>query len=200
MNRKRGITFAEVLIVVAVILVLAAVVWLALGPAIRKKTFEARVRNDLAQIVVAINIYRGDYDDSLPRSFDALPKDVPRKIKGYDWNRHRIYAPSLSYDQGRYFYTQPQIVQDFIRAGRIHARFDPDHHPIVTAEFFELQHMGKKWVEFRHHGPNGGTEKGLSFHCLGVRLNGSVGPVLSRDEYRHEFANCLSFHGFPKRI
>lgn len=69
----RGFTLIELLIVIAIIAILAAVVFVALDPASRfQKARDARRQSDVESIAAAIVTYQVDNDGSLPAAVSAL--------------------------------------------------------------------------------------------------------------------------------
>lgn len=80
MNKVRGITLVEVLIAVAIVATLVVVLWFVLGPASKGKAIEARIRSELTQIHLAMNLYREDYDGQLPTNFESLTRHVGKDL------------------------------------------------------------------------------------------------------------------------
>lgn len=69
----RGFTLIELLIVIAIIAILAAVVFVALDPASRfSKARNARRQSDVESIAAAVVTYQVDNDGSLPTAVSAL--------------------------------------------------------------------------------------------------------------------------------
>jgi len=69
----RGFTLIELLIVIAIIAILAAVVFVALDPASRfKKARDARRQTDVESVAAAVVTYQVDNDGSLPSAVSAL--------------------------------------------------------------------------------------------------------------------------------
>lgn len=130
--RAPGFTLVEIVVVMGIILVLCAVLWFALGPAVRAKGWEARIRSDLHQIAVAIDLYRQDYDDRLPLSLASLPKTTPQKIDGWP----QVSSYSLGYPtDGTYKYMMSHRMQVFQeRFAKV--KWRPEDDPIVLATFF----------------------------------------------------------------
>ncbi len=69
----RGFTLIELLIVIAIIAILAAVVFVALDPSSRfKKARNARRQSDVENIAAAIVTYQVDNDGSLPTAISGM--------------------------------------------------------------------------------------------------------------------------------
>ncbi|MEI6510810.1 MAG: prepilin-type N-terminal cleavage/methylation domain-containing protein [Candidatus Uhrbacteria bacterium] len=72
-KNTQGFTLIELLIVIAIIAILAAVVFVALDPSSRfKKARDARRQTDVQSIAGAIVTYQVDNDGSLPSAVSAL--------------------------------------------------------------------------------------------------------------------------------
>ena len=72
-RNTQGFTLIELLIVIAIIAILAAVVFVALDPATRfQKARDARRQSDLENVAAAIVTYQVDNDGSLPAAVSAL--------------------------------------------------------------------------------------------------------------------------------
>ena len=72
-KNTQGFTLIELLIVIAIIAILAAVVFVALDPASRfKKARDARRQSDVENIAAAVVTYQVDNDGSLPTAVSAL--------------------------------------------------------------------------------------------------------------------------------
>jgi prepilin-type N-terminal cleavage/methylation domain-containing protein/prepilin-type processing-associated H-X9-DG protein len=64
-NRRRGFTLIELLVVIAIIAILAAILFPVFARA-REAARAASCRSNLKQIGLAINMYRQDYDETMP--------------------------------------------------------------------------------------------------------------------------------------
>ena len=181
--RRRAVTLVEVLVAIAILMLIATIVWLALGPVAKEKSVEARIRSDLKQIVTAVNIYMADNDDKLPLREDALPKGTPKKIEGLD-KHGSIGSP---YGGNGYFYTQPYRMQVFSER---FARYpwDSKSDPIVKAYMrFRVTGQKERYLDFDH---KGGTQWKVREQTLllGGRLDGSIAWFPVTQEFEREFA------------
>jgi len=62
---RRGFTLVELLVVIAIIAILAAILFPVFARA-REAARSASCRSNLKQIGLAINMYRQDYDETMP--------------------------------------------------------------------------------------------------------------------------------------
>lgn len=185
MNRRAlGLTFVEIVVVTAILMVLATVAWLALGPSLKANAVETRIRSDLKQIVSAIHIYMADYDGKLPRNFDVLPPSVPRKIP--ELPRHGSIGSTFG--GNRYFYTQPYHMQIFSEHFAKYP-WDPARDPIVKA-FMRFRVTGNKhaFIDFDHTGAEKLREEKETL-VLGALLDGSIHWFPARQVFEREFAS-----------
>jgi prepilin-type N-terminal cleavage/methylation domain-containing protein len=96
MRGKHGFTLIELMIVIAIIAILAAILFPVFNNA-RKKSLETNCISNLRQLTTAIKMYAGDNDDQFPY---ALYGDLPRSAWGdvifqgyvnndqiYDWRQ-----------------------------------------------------------------------------------------------------------------
>lgn len=72
-KQRKGFTLIELLIVIAIIAILASVVFVAIDPATRfSSARDARRQTDVESIALALSTYQVDNDGSLLPSIDAL--------------------------------------------------------------------------------------------------------------------------------
>lgn len=82
-SQRPGFTLVELLVVIAIIGILISLLVPALGRA-KERAHRAACLNNLRQIVVAVNLYAGDYDGNLPQGGTDYP------------NKHDTHTPILS--------------------------------------------------------------------------------------------------------
>jgi len=188
-TKRNGITLLEVVIVTSILLLLVGVIWFAFRPHMMRGAAEAAVRNDLKQIVAAINIYMIDNDNMYPLSLRSLPKGTPMKCTAFPADgRYRI--ASQGYND--YFYTLPWPLTKVMEKHNSSLTFDPDKHVIVKAWIIEKDLGGHVQVSLRN--PKTGeyrTWPRRNIVILCAWLSGSVkwGPI--RDEWGDEAANYM---------
>jgi prepilin-type N-terminal cleavage/methylation domain-containing protein/prepilin-type processing-associated H-X9-DG protein len=89
--KRRGFTLIELLVVVAIIGILAAILFPVFGR-VREKARSATCQSNLKQIGMGIAMYAQDWD-RYPRGFDAADKYTPQiwngspLINGVDWSQ-----------------------------------------------------------------------------------------------------------------
>jgi len=165
-----GVTLIET-ITITIIVVLTAVIWLAVGPSVKRKGLEARVFSDLRQVAFGYNQYVADNDNKYPLSESSLPSWVPRGPTGnsyFDGLAPHYAGPKT------YSLAHTQIDED--DADRMHCieRWTPENNAIAIAPFIERESPGK--AEERIYGPNGTYRTVRITRALipGVKLDGSV--------------------------
>lgn len=184
--KTKGITLIEVVVVTAIVAVLAMVAWLVLGPSMRVRGLETRIRSDLKQIVSAINIYMADHDGQYPLRRESLPKTIAWSIPGLP--RHGSVGGG---QMGGNFYWYTFIVQQQRYDAKFaRYRFAPEADPIVKGQMLRRDtKMRVNEVDFFYPCREEiRSEKNLL--VLGARLDGSIDwfPVYST--FEREFATC----------
>ena len=101
-HRRRGFTLLELLIVIAIIMVLAAILYPALG-AVRERARQTVCLSNLRQIGTSLHMYAQDYDGIWPTSqFVTLLPEPPgfatiywnEVLRPYVRNRQVFYCPN----------------------------------------------------------------------------------------------------------
>lgn len=140
-NRKSGFTLIEMLVVIVIIAILAAILFPMLARA-RAKAQQTLCLSNMKQAVLALHMYSADYDDYAPTKMgsDAVPATVR-----YPWHLMMAYVGPDS-----------EVMQCSLSAGTFrtprHPKFAPSYHtfgqgwkttlsactmPIKTAYFSE---------------------------------------------------------------
>lgn len=71
-SRIRGFSLVEVLIVMAIIMIVSAIVWLAVGGRSKLAAKQTIIKSDMHQVILAANLYRNDNDQELPLSWKGM--------------------------------------------------------------------------------------------------------------------------------
>jgi prepilin-type N-terminal cleavage/methylation domain-containing protein len=88
---RRGFTLIEVLVVIAIIAILAAIIFPTFARA-REKGRVARCTANLRQIGMALSMYGQDYDDRFPWAVDPVDKNRPDIWQFYPYWRDLILS------------------------------------------------------------------------------------------------------------
>lgn len=109
-RRNSGFTLVELLVVIAVIAVLAAVVIPRFGDSLRVST-EGYTKGSLGTIRKALNVYYGDmegqYPDDIPtltQSARYLRRIAPARLPGYHDDSNTVLNAAASDDVGGWVY------------------------------------------------------------------------------------------------
>src|SRR5437764_2328098 len=101
---RRGFTLIELLVVIAIIAILAAILFPVFAQA-REKARQAGCLSNMKQVALALQLYAGDYDETLPHQPDetvfnyADPPVHPNFLKAlipYTRNRGVFVCPSAA--------------------------------------------------------------------------------------------------------
>lgn len=71
-SSRQGFTLAEILVVIAIVAIVTAIAWMAIGGRVKAAAKRAGLASDLRQIAMAISIYRGDNDDGFPSNWRGI--------------------------------------------------------------------------------------------------------------------------------
>lgn len=93
--RKKGFTLIELLVVIAIIAILAAMLFPVFGRT-RERAREASCNSNLRQLVMASQMYAGDYDDRLliEHTMGNPHLRLTRGLMPYVNNKQLFYCPS----------------------------------------------------------------------------------------------------------
>ena len=152
-GKTRAWTLVEILVVIAIVCVVAAIAFVALRPSLTRKAHETRVRSDLAQLTLAIHQYRADNDEVYPPDLEALPGHPPLGFTPWDMKAH-LGEPIKSSD-GRYLLVMNTYAQRMIAKQRLDYPWDANLYPILrapypsrdlgTTEQFDHLNLDGKW-------------------------------------------------------
>src|ERR671925_429724 len=92
--RRRGFTLIELLVVIAIIAILAAILFPVFAQA-REKARQASCSSNLKQIVLSLQMYQNDYDETMFGSF-ALPAPYNSRVPD-GANLQRMLGGGLNY-------------------------------------------------------------------------------------------------------
>ncbi len=188
--KTRGVTLFEVIIVVTIVGLLAALLVFALAPRMKRKSLETRIRTDLRQLSAAIAIYRVDYDDGLPLSLASLPEQLPKEFP--NWPYSSELCPGCYISVARYRLNYTSRMRRIERNYPLGVSFDEGEDAIVDAPFYQVvtgsKHMrgglttGNKWYM---------KEVALRL-VLGARTDGSVFWKPDIDEWQNRVGTFMS--------
>ena len=191
---RRAFTLIEVLVVSAIIGILAATLTILIGPSMKRKGLETRIRSDLRQFSAAINIYMSDHDGGYPQDID---KDMSPRL---NMRVPELDTPTPSpyggwQGEARYYYPYPWPVQCREKRYDFEIDFDPDVHPITIADFYRQDRGGEETRRVRLAGIVSRRPM-KNIWSLGVRLDGSVQWYPHLDAFR---AEAIGFSHLPCR-
>lgn len=133
-RRDTGLTLPQILIVVTIVVILSALGLAAFGPQIRRQAHEGQIRRDLQAWVVALNIYKNDYDNLLPHGSMTLPRAgiVPARAP----KSLVVPSPVGPVSGPPYLMTTSQRqINNEERQGRL-IRWDQEKYPVVYLNYF----------------------------------------------------------------
>jgi hypothetical protein len=201
-GRDTGLTLPQILIVVTIVVILSALGLAAFGPQIRRQAHEGQIRRDLQAWVVALNIYKNDYDNLLPAQNDRfeksglVPMRAPSSLTVMN-GRQPITAP-------RYEMMPDQAQLDVDeRQGRL-LQWDAAKNSIVSMPF--LTRPGKiRYVELKVPQPTENWEtdgfvmrvrRWRQEERLAAFLDGRVSWTWDPQEYQFSTAIYNTFFGW----
>jgi prepilin-type N-terminal cleavage/methylation domain-containing protein len=82
MKRRRGFTFIEILVVISIIGMLAALLGFVVGPVMKERSTKAVCVSNMHQVISAVHLYMSDYDGELPQdALDFVPMEKYLGVK-----------------------------------------------------------------------------------------------------------------------
>lgn len=184
MNR-RAFSLVELLIVIGIILTLTAVIWLAVGPAAKKRGYESQVRNDLRQLSIALASYRLDNDDRWAPRIDAIAAYVPGVATSPSFTKEVL--PECGAGRAYYRYQRSRDHIDLEKTYVAEYPFDSGSDAVFKADFHcrrtgtlrrVLEPSDDGWVEVAQE----------EWYVLGSRVDGSVAWFDYFEMWEKEFA------------
>lgn len=120
MQKNKGFTLVEIMVVIAIIITLAGLLMPALNRA-RRQAKRVECINNLRQIGIALNSYALDNDGKFPDTLQAL---VDNK---YLSDSKMLYCPERKNEIAQYRYKSPGTVSN-VEAGTPLVECDSDNH------------------------------------------------------------------------
>lgn len=198
MKHRKGITLPEVLIVVAIVLSLLVLLWFALGPTALGKGKEARIRSDLMQIHLGMQLYRSEYDGHLPPSHRALATVTGKDLKRPEWTKE--VEADCGVGRAFYFYARSRTILEGEGTYDPVFRYDAAKHPYVKSNFHCRRTGGKvRVINFRDPKDRVGEARIVpEILVLGVREDGGQGWFWQTEQWELEYADKRTFGGKRK--
>lgn len=186
MRTNRAYSLIEILTVVAIIICVSAVLWLAAGPKVKLGAVGSVVRSELRQLHNALNLYMIDYDGAYPTGMRALKAHIPatqRKTKA-------VVTPIPGCSKYLEYHFTRNI--DILRGETTYAArfpFDITRNPIFKQSFFCM--IPGTQEDFQCTLTNGQVQvvKREVKHVLGIRMDGKVDWFDMSEQWEDEYAN-----------
>lgn len=171
--RKTGFTLVEMLVVLAIIAVIAAISFAVIGRA-RGKGREAVCLSNLHQLSVGMGMYRADWDGQYPR-------DLRDFNKPYVNNTNVYYCPDDT-RPGPKGLPSPDLVAKGFGPGLNNPSYIYHSPPLIGDKFTEVyQRRGESTpiVVDEWHNTLSDRQEGKAKHYLVLRLDGSIKLIQS---------------------
>jgi hypothetical protein len=191
MKRTAGLTMPEILVVTAILIFLGTTLWFVLGPSVKAKRWEMRVKNDLRQILVATHQYTADNDGEYPINIWSFAPHVPKGIEEFPETSPLRAGTS---GHAKYFFVYGLAQRNRYECHPLAERFDESRHAIVKASFFGkiVGEYQRPFYSLPGHPPKYITSK--DHKVLGIRLDGALGWHRDMDTWQMEW---LTVGGSP---
>lgn len=198
MKHRKGITLPEVLIVVAIVLSLLVLLWFALGPTALGKGKEARIRSDLMQIHLGMQLYRSEYDGHLPPSHRALATVTGRNLERPEWTKE--VEVECGVGRAIYYFARSIATIEGEKTYEPVFQYDAKKHPYIKSNFHCRWTGGQiRVIHFR--GPKdrvGEAKVQPEILVIGVTEEGSLGWFWQTEQWEYEYMMKRSFGGQRK--
>jgi type II secretory pathway pseudopilin PulG len=152
--KQRGITFAEVLIVMGIIATLSGILWMVLAPKVMQSARTAAITGGLKQAAAALAIYRGDNNDAFPDDWRDMGFEKPNLPKYIALGSVRTLSAPPSYPESwrtqestgltELSYLYHVGIRSLISKYEPRYWFDEHEHPTFAAKFFEKLSPGNE--------------------------------------------------------
>jgi hypothetical protein len=183
--KRKGITLVEVLVVTAIVVSLVAVGWMLLAQAAKRRALEVGVRNDLRQFVVALTMYKSDYDGVYPLGADALHRHVPNVP--LEPTNIREPLPGCGAGSVEYHFTRNISILTLEKKYHAEYPFDERVNPVVKTP--GICRKPGTTQEFVFYGAGHWQPRVREVKLvLGAKIDGSVGWFDSLEQWEEEFA------------
>lgn len=182
MNRVKGFSFIELIVVIGIILVLAGLLMPSLVSA-RISVAMTVDRVDMRSLGLGLHLYAGDHDDTLPSAYQTSNHGRYLRNRGvwvpYDW---AVPYDHLQVDRG--LYAWPNSAESYIKDSRI---FKTEIVPDFAFQY---------WVLTPRPGAKSPVRVGQSFNGLLSHWNLSAVSSSSHVPLLSQVFGGGNFHGF----
>lgn len=183
--KRRGMSLVEVIMVAAIVMSLAAIAWLLIAPAAKRRGVQATLTSDLHQIAMSIRMYMADTDDAWPATLECVKAVYPSTPIKPPVAKDQF--PECGGGRATYDYTRNYGYMQGERAYDAEFPFDVNRNAIVKADFFCWIPGTKEQVMVFGDGVKQWSIQPVR-RSLGVRLDGSVGWFRPWEDWQEEFA------------
>lgn len=188
MKKNRGLTLVEILVVIMIIMVIVAISWVVIAPAVRKSTFEVRIKSDLKQLHKGLLIYMADNNDKYPYMMTSLPDSLPKTMKGcVPMQSDGSFLKGGSCDYILTYTTYARRVEKYFNPPN---KFDPSRDQIFYAPFRRKIRKGDVEMRIRPGEYTVVKDSFIDSH-LGISMDGGI---IWRD-YPQKWQQEMAYYG-----